>query len=70
MSEKVTIPGEVHVDPKNLEQWTTHNEANSGRMHRHLGPSVCIRSCFLFLYSANRHLPLKLLPNYVKVCGL
>ena len=26
MSEKVTIPGEVHVDPKNLEQWTTQNE--------------------------------------------
>ena len=26
MSEKVTIPGEVHVDPKNLEQQTTQNE--------------------------------------------
>ena len=30
-------------------------------MHRHLGLSVCIRSCFLFLYSANRLRPLKLL---------
>ena len=61
MSEKVTIPGEVHVDPKNLEEWTTQNETNGGWMHRHLGLSVCIRSCFLFLCSANRLRPLKLL---------
>ena len=30
MSEKVTIPGEVHVDPKNSEQRTTPNETNGG----------------------------------------
>jgi len=30
MNEKVTIPGEVHVDPKNLEEWTTQNETNGG----------------------------------------
>ena len=30
MSEKGTIPGKVHVDPKNSEQWTTQNETNSG----------------------------------------
>ena len=30
MNEKVTIAGEVHVDPKNLEEWTTQNETNGG----------------------------------------
>ena len=32
MNEKVTIPGDIHVDPKNLEQQTTQNETNSGWM--------------------------------------
>ena len=30
MSEKVTIPGEEHVDPKHLEEWTTQNDTNGG----------------------------------------